>query len=98
VLHLNLWMGPHSGKLHMWWLVPYQVTKMHGDGRFSLVSLDGVLLPKAVNGFKLKPYVVKIEVPQPCVGNISVTSLCSRSNLEDTCNKPILNHSDIGIS
>jgi len=43
-------------KLKMHWLGPYQITWVLGIGTFTLATLDGIALPKTINGFRLKPY------------------------------------------
>ena len=46
----------HPSKLHMHWLGPYLVNSITLGGAVQLKQLDGVMLPKLVNGSRLKPY------------------------------------------
>ena len=56
VLVFNSRMGPHPGKMKMRWVGPYRITNLLGTGTFTLATMDGVDLPKPINGFRLKPY------------------------------------------
>ena len=46
----------HPGKLQMNWLGPYMIHFITDGGVVKLLYLDGALLPKLVNGSRLKPY------------------------------------------
>ena len=46
----------HLGKLQMYWLGPYVINSITMGGVIQLQPLDGVMLPKLVNGSRLKPY------------------------------------------
>ena len=46
----------HPGKLQMHWLGPYIVNSITYGGEVQLQLLDGEMLPKLVNGCRLKPY------------------------------------------
>ena len=48
-------------KLQMHWLGPYLVNFIASVGAAQLKHLDGVTLPKLVNGIKLKPYRMRLE-------------------------------------
>ena len=45
----------HPGKLQMHWLGPYLINSITSKGVVQLQQLDGVMLPKLVNGSRLKP-------------------------------------------
>ena len=46
----------HLGKLQMHWLGPYLVHSITSGGAAQLQQLDGAVVPKLVNGSRLKPY------------------------------------------
>ena len=46
----------HRGKLQMHWLGPYLVQSITSGGVVQLQQLDGVMLPKLINGSSLKTY------------------------------------------
>ena len=46
----------HLGKLQMHWLGPYLIHSITSVGAVQLQQLDGMVLPKLVNGSHLKPY------------------------------------------
>ena len=46
----------HSGKQYMHWLGPYLINSITSGGVVQLQQLDGTMLPKVVNGSKMKPY------------------------------------------
>jgi len=52
----------------MHWLGPYHISTTHSGDTFSLYTLNGVLIPKAINGFHLKPYFGIVVVPPLDVG------------------------------
>ena len=47
----------------MHWLGPYLVNSINSAGAVQLQQLDGAMLPKLVNGSRLKPYRMGLE---PC--------------------------------
>ena len=53
VLLFNTRMGPHPRKLKLRWGGPYWVVERYGDGTFQLGTVQGELLQKPVNGFRL---------------------------------------------
>ena len=46
----------HPGKLQMHWLGMYLVHSITSRGVVQLQQLDGAVLPKLINGSRLKPY------------------------------------------
>ena len=46
----------HSGKLQIHQLGPYLINSITPRGAVQMQQLDGVILPKLVNGRKMKPY------------------------------------------
>ena len=46
----------HPGKLQMHWLGPNLIDSITSGGVAQLKQLDGVMLPKLMNGSRLKPY------------------------------------------
>ena len=46
----------HPSKLQMHWLGPYLINSITLGGAVQLKKLDGAMLPKIVNGSRLKPY------------------------------------------
>ena len=50
-----------SGKLQMHWLGPYLVNSITSRGAIQLQQLDGAMMPKVVNGSRLKPYRIGPE-------------------------------------
>ena len=44
------------GKFHVRWLGPYLVTKVYGNGSFSMSTLDGEPLPTRINGSTVRLY------------------------------------------
>ena len=52
----------HPGKLEMHWLGPYLVHSITSRGAVQLQQLDGVALPKLVNGSCLQPYRMGYEM------------------------------------
>jgi len=61
VLVFNTRMGSHLGKLKMRWIRLYVIYEQVGLGTFTLANLQGDLLEKLVNGFRLKPCMGKIQ-------------------------------------
>ena len=55
LLYDNAFMK-HPGKLEMHWLGPYLINSITSGGVVQLQQLDGTMLPKVVNGSKMKPY------------------------------------------
>ena len=53
----------HPGKLQMHWLGPYLINSITSGGAVKLHHLVGAMLPKLVNGSRLKPYRMGLE---PC--------------------------------
>ena len=53
----NSKLGPHAGKLKLRYVGPYKIEKDIGQGTFRLSDIFGTRVPKAVNGFRLKPFV-----------------------------------------
>ena len=53
----------HPDKLQMHWLGPYLINSITSGGVVQLQQLDGAMLPKLVNGSRLKPYRIG---PEPC--------------------------------
>ena len=53
----------HPGKLQMHWIGPYLVHSITSGGAVQFQQLDGAMLPKLVNGSRLKPYRTG---PEPC--------------------------------
>ena len=65
VMMYNLKSGPHPGKLKLRYFGPYQIVEELGQGTFRLRDVFGTLIPKPVNGFRLKKFFGKIpEIPQ----------------------------------
>ena len=56
VLLYNSKFMKHPSKLQMHWLGPYLVHSITFGGAVQLQQLDGAVLPKIVNGSRLKPY------------------------------------------
>ena len=73
VLVFNSRMGPHPGKMKMRWLGPYRITNLLGTGTFTLATMDGVDLPKPINGFRLKPYYG--QLPRSDIKRSDVTAV-----------------------
>ena len=53
----NSKLGPHPGKLKLRYVGPYKIEKDVGQGTFLLSYIFGTLVPKAINGFRLQPFV-----------------------------------------
>ena len=49
----------HPGKFRQHWLGPYTVKEITDGGEVKLATLHGDMLPRYVNGRRLKPYRVK---------------------------------------
>ena len=56
VLLFNTKSGLLPGKLQLRWIGPFWIVQKIGDGTFILGQIDGTINPKAVNGYRLKPY------------------------------------------
>ena len=52
----------HPDKLQMQWLGPYLVNSITSEGAVQLQQLDGAMLPKLVNGNRLKAYRIGLEL------------------------------------
>ena len=84
MLLFNTRMGPHPGKLKLRWGGPYWVVERYGDGTFRLGTVQGELLQKPVNGFRLRPYTGRMPpypFPAPLTEPI-ITSACVAISVE----------------
>ena len=53
----NSKLGPHPGKLKLRYVGPYKIERDVGQGTFIIFDIFVTLVPKAINGFRLKPFV-----------------------------------------
>lgn len=57
VMLYNSNLGPHPSKLKLRYIGPYRIERDLGQGTFMLSDVFGTMVPKVVNGFRLKPFV-----------------------------------------
>ena len=94
VLLFNTRMGPHPGKLKLRWGGPYWVVERYGDGTFRLGTVQGELLQKPVNGFRLRPYTGRMPpypFPAPLTEPI-ITSACVAISVEKPMMRVLKTH------
>ena len=72
----------HPGKLQMHQLSPYLVRSIHSRGAVQLQQLDGIVLPKLINGIRLNPYRTRPE-PHTTLGAVKKQIFCYKEARRD---------------
>ena len=57
-------LGKHPGKLRMRYIGPFKIFRDLGQGTFQLMDMQGNVVFKPINGFRLKKYLVAEADPQ----------------------------------